>query len=212
MDAPLAIADFDGTLAHLDVDWPALKALLARTAELLDLAWDAGARLDENLGRIRHAGSEAQYRILCTQVARAEVQGFDPGRVNQPLVDLLAAREAPVSVFSANTHEALRQCLDHPCYQGIEPNIVGKEDVWNGKPDPEGLFRLCALSGVLPEEAVFIGDAPQDREAAAAAGMTFIEAPPFAGRPAQVVDHRAQRPSMPLPPKQPSPSDAGERR
>lgn len=205
MHAPLVIADFDGTLAHLDVDWSALKAQLARTAERLGLAWDAGARLDENLGRLRHTGSEVPYRVLCTRVARAEVQGFDPGRVNRPLVDLLAARESPLGVFSANTHEALRQCLDHPCFQGLAPALVGKEDVWNGKPDPEGLFRLCTLSGVLPEEAVFVGDAPQDRAAAAAAGMSFVEAPPFAGRPAQAVDCSPSRPSAALPLKQPSP-------
>jgi D-glycero-D-manno-heptose 1,7-bisphosphate phosphatase len=50
------------------------------------------------------------------------------------------------------------------------------------KPAPGMLLRLLGSTGVKPEEALFVGDAPCDAEAAARAGMRFAWAWDFFGR------------------------------
>lgn len=51
--------------------------------------------------------------------------------------------------------------------------IVTSHDIGAAKPDPSGLIAALARLGVAPEEAVFVGDADVDAEAARAAGMAF---------------------------------------
>ena len=52
--------------------------------------------------------------------------------------------------------------------------ILGVEDTIHHKPDPEPLVIMTEKLGILPQEAVYIGDSPTDLQAANAAGMKFI--------------------------------------
>jgi HAD superfamily hydrolase (TIGR01509 family) len=64
-----------------------------------------------------------------------------------------------------------------PQMQEIEKyfkTAIGFNDVQNHKPHPEPLLLAADRLGVLPEEVVYIGDMPSDREAARSAGMKFI--------------------------------------
>ena len=51
------------------------------------------------------------------------------------------------------------------------PVVIGLEDVTNAKPHPEGLLLALERLGAEPSKAVYIGDAPADIAAAAAAGV-----------------------------------------
>ncbi len=51
---------------------------------------------------------------------------------------------------------------------------VGVLDVERPKPDPGMLLECAARLGVVPAEAVYVGDQESDRRAAEAAGMPFI--------------------------------------
>jgi 2-phosphoglycolate phosphatase len=52
--------------------------------------------------------------------------------------------------------------------------VVAKDDVRNGKPDPEGLLAAAERLGVSPDRCVYVGDTPLDIAAAHAAGMRAV--------------------------------------
>jgi HAD superfamily hydrolase (TIGR01549 family) len=52
--------------------------------------------------------------------------------------------------------------------------IVTREDTEKHKPDPEPLLLACKKLRIKPEEAVYIGDALFDYQAAKSAGTSFI--------------------------------------
>jgi phosphoglycolate phosphatase len=51
---------------------------------------------------------------------------------------------------------------------------VGIHDVARPKPSPDMIDKCIAHFGIVPAEAVYVGDTPSDREAACAAGTHFI--------------------------------------
>ncbi len=172
-NTPLVLVDFDGTLARLAVPWATLKRCLAAEAARHDVPWDRGGGLDANLRRIRREYGEAVFAGLCRLVSEAEYAGFRPDRVNLGLLSLLQRRAAqPCALVSANTRQALTRICAEAGFR--PPLIVGKEDVQQGKPHPEGLLLACAHFGKVPAEALYIGDADHDARAAAAAGMRFV--------------------------------------
>lgn len=175
IDTPLLILDFDGTMARLAVDWNDLRARLARMARRDGFVWHPDEGLDVNLRRLRRTRGEALFGRLCTVVAEAERAGFAPASVHAPMLPVLRRRRGrPTAVVSSNTRRALTDLLRDPVWEGFAPFVVGKEDVRRGKPDPEGLLLACRRFGVAPGEAVFVGDAPSDRAAAAAVRMPFV--------------------------------------
>jgi len=172
---PLVVTDFDGTLATLSVDWAALRSRLALEARGLGVSWDLQRGLDANLRKIRRLEGEQPFKVLCGIVAEAEQAGFDTASVNTRLVERLRTRHGrPFAVFSANTRAALSKIMSHSVFSGLHPVIVGKEDVAEGKPDPEGLLQLCRRFGVAPGEALYLGDAPWDGAAARRAAVPFL--------------------------------------
>lgn len=52
--------------------------------------------------------------------------------------------------------------------------VVSSLDVQNAKPDPEQLFLILNRLGIEREKAIFIGDSPNDAQAAARAKVPFI--------------------------------------
>jgi len=52
--------------------------------------------------------------------------------------------------------------------------IVDRDETERHKPDPEPLLLACKRLNVLPEHAIYVGDAPADIHAARAAGMLSI--------------------------------------
>jgi len=52
--------------------------------------------------------------------------------------------------------------------------IVGREDVAQRKPHPEGILRCLAALDVAPSAALYVGDSPIDIEAGRAAGVVTV--------------------------------------
>ena len=52
--------------------------------------------------------------------------------------------------------------------------VVGGDDVPHAKPAPDMVLRACVLLGVLPSQAVVVGDSDFDRQAAAESRVRFI--------------------------------------
>ena len=54
--------------------------------------------------------------------------------------------------------------------------VIGFEDVRRHKPDPEGVNLALEALGILPAEALVVGDSPADMEAARRAGCRSCHA------------------------------------
>jgi HAD superfamily hydrolase (TIGR01549 family) len=52
--------------------------------------------------------------------------------------------------------------------------VVSCLDVAKPKPEPEGVFKILAATGVQPQETAYVGDAATDAEAAQRAGVHFV--------------------------------------
>lgn len=64
--------------------------------------------------------------------------------------------------------------------------VVGVRDVERPKPHPDMLLTCCERLGVRPQEALFVGDAVSDLEAARAAGAHFVALGEHAWAPQRV--------------------------
>ena len=51
--------------------------------------------------------------------------------------------------------------------------VLGKDEVSRGKPDPEGIFLLSEQLGVALDDIIYVGDSYTDQQAASAAGVDF---------------------------------------
>lgn len=94
---------------------------------------------------------------------------------------IFSADEAELLVSSAAAYIGTRHyrvCMFHP--KGKIKPYVG--DSWNRKPNPGMLESLMTELGFKPSETVMIGDWDSDRQAAAAAGVEYIDANTFFGR------------------------------
>ncbi len=170
--APLVIVDFDGTLVNLQTDWAALKVVLENKCRARGWPWTPGGRLDSNLREVRASHGESAFQDLCSIVSEAEVAGFSPFTVAEELVLTLAGRSPdPVAVVTNNTRSAVEQILRAPVFRNFHPRVIGKGDVYESKPSPQGLIQACRLFVAPPRATVFIGDSDVDRDAARAAGI-----------------------------------------
>lgn len=87
------------------------------------------------------------------------------------LLEMLAARYR-LAIFTGRLHEEAQLTLDR--FAGgirFDP-VIGSDDVREGKPAPEGLFRIAEVTG--SKRLWYVGDTVDDARAARAAGVPFI--------------------------------------
>lgn len=77
-----------------------------------------------------------------------------------------------LAVFTGRPHEEARMTLDRFA-QGLNFDpVIGAEDVANGKPAPDGLLRIAAVTRA--NRMWYVGDTVDDARSARAAGVPFI--------------------------------------
>jgi len=168
----LTIFDLDGTLAEM---WETelLPGVAERVAELdgpfavatnqAGVAWNAGK------GDPYPRPSEVGRRLVDVAEALPALQdalwlvSIGDERVSLP-PERWRALAAGVTQAAASLRVRTSSDLD-----------------WR-KPRPGMLLEACRTFGVSPADALFVGDRPEDTEAAAAAGMPFVYAIRFFGR------------------------------
>lgn len=79
-----------------------------------------------------------------------------------------------LAIVSSRRTISLHKLLLHHELNNYFLIVVGREDVQNHKPHPEGIEKALAAIEVKPSEAIFIGDAEQDVHAAKNAGMPCV--------------------------------------
>lgn len=121
----------------------------------------------------RYAGMRAQlldiYRARLSRETR-----FFPGV--QALLDELEQRALRWGIVT-NKPAALTQPLVEAFHLHTRAAcVVSGDSTPRRKPHPDQLLHACALSGVEPQTATYVGDAERDVEAAHSAGMRAVVA------------------------------------
>jgi FMN phosphatase YigB (HAD superfamily) len=95
-------------------------------------------------------------------------------------LDLLS-KLAPRVRLGAVTNTAVMsegdvRALLEPCgIAGLLEHIVTSSDVGVAKPDPTPLLVACTRFAIPPSKTVYVGNDPVDRQAAAAASLTYVD-------------------------------------
>ena len=156
------VADFDGTLTRLPVDWDFLRRRLG-VERVSDTWWACSA--------------EAWDAVTRAEVAAAAVS---------PLVEEAAALvgRAPrgFAVLTANSEHAVDRFLERfPELRATCRIVVGRETLGGPKTDPErferGLNLCAACLGSTPDRVDYLGDADYELALATALGAAAIPVP-----------------------------------
>lgn len=90
------------------------------------------------------------------------------------VLETLTARGLVTGIVTSGSRERVERELElHGLAEHLHERVYGCE-VSKKKPDPEGLLLCLDRLRVAPDEAVFVGDSPEDIEMARAAGVYSI--------------------------------------
>jgi HAD superfamily hydrolase (TIGR01509 family) len=160
------IFDLDGTLTVPVHDFPAIRSALGMSESDSDIL-----RFLSSLPSAEAASRHA--RLIEIEYGLADRTAVAPGAVR--LLDLLLRRDARVGILTRNTREIALHTLGLIGLQGYftADDILGRDEA-EPKPHPEGVEKLLAAWGNLPDEAVMVGDYLFDLQVGRAAGTATI--------------------------------------
>nr|MDO8088072.1 HAD family phosphatase [Candidatus Sigynarchaeum springense] len=86
----------------------------------------------------------------------------------------LKARGKKTCIASSSSNAAIASVIDGLGLSGLIDSFVGLDDIKNGKPDPEMIFKSCDRLGLAPARCIVVGDTEYDVKAGNAAGCFTI--------------------------------------
>jgi len=92
----------------------------------------------------------------------------------RPALRRLRRRGVRLGLVTASTRGVVEPGLQRLNLEGVFDACLYADDVRNGKPHPEALFRALDELAVSPDDAVYVGDTLTDLEMARAAGAPFV--------------------------------------
>lgn len=87
---------------------------------------------------------------------------------------IIAKKHAKLAVVTTKTSENSKILLKHLGVSEFFDVIIGRSDVTNAKPDPEGILKALDILKVKPENSFMIGDTILDASAAKNANCTAL--------------------------------------
>jgi HAD superfamily hydrolase (TIGR01509 family) len=155
------IFDLDGTLVDSGLDFDLMRREMGLPEkqpilEALDLL-EEGRRSECWAVLSRHEREGAERATLMPGVAE--------------LIELLTARGIHRAVFTRNGRQAALRTLER-LGLAFDP-VVAREDA-PAKPDPTGIWKVCAAWGLRPHEVAMVGDYLFDIEAGRRAGAHTV--------------------------------------
>ncbi|HXH72723.1 MAG TPA: HAD family hydrolase [Mariprofundaceae bacterium] len=92
----------------------------------------------------------------------------------EALLGRLKSLALPVAVVTSKSQSRAELQLAHLGWQHYFGTIIGMQDGRRQKPDPHTLEMACTELGIVPAEALMIGDGTADMQAARNAGMRAV--------------------------------------
>ena len=175
--ADLIISDFDGTIARLGCDWKKIRFFVQNRLEAAGISsGEPPGTFDSAMRVLRFKSGESEFQALCNELSVLELENFSESRIYRDVYRILLDRlPARLGVLSLNCRKTLETAFSIPALAKLEPVLIGKEDIREAKPNPEGITLLLKHFGVPSERTVYIGDSDVDAQAAASAKVRFIE-------------------------------------
>ncbi|MGH3116839.1 MAG: HAD family hydrolase [Streptomyces sp.] len=186
--AKCVLFDFDGPVCHLFRNRPTpaiaerLRALvldsrpesdwLPHTTDPLEILRAAFEQPD----LVESGVARDMERVLTEEEVKAAPGAF-PTAFADTLVRTLNATGRQLAVTTNNSPQAVERYLESRQTAELFAGQIhgrGGEGTLHLKPDPYCLLRALESTGTPAEEALMIGDAPRDLEAARAAGVAFL--------------------------------------
>jgi HAD superfamily phosphatase len=133
--------------------------------------WDVSARLIQDQGaRADYADVVARFQTLFLGDGEDGLIRRERWIARPGLLEALS-RRFRLAVFTGRPNAEARLTLAR--FAPVLPfdPVIGNEDVDHGKPAPDGLRKIAALTGA--ERMVYIGDTIDDARSAQAAGVPF---------------------------------------
>jgi phosphoglycolate phosphatase len=175
------VFDFDGTLAELHLDFPAMKRqILALAQEYFDCPLPAPSApalewLETVVSRLQEsdapAASELEKRSAAL-IKDIELDAAYRGALfpfTRSILQTLGQEGIKIAIITRNCEEAVRIVfpdLDRYC-----GGFLARDHVRRVKPDPDHLLRALETIAALPENALMVGDHPLDIQTGQRAGI-----------------------------------------
>jgi HAD superfamily hydrolase (TIGR01549 family) len=170
------VFDMDGTLVHQAIDFEAIRR---------EIGLPAGAPLLEAMDQLSPAERATAWAIL----DRHERAAADAAEVLPGVAEFLAwlgTRRVRRAVLTRNSRASAAAVLTRCGLTALFDPIVSRDDA-PYKPQPEGVWQICAAWGLAPAEVLVLGDYVHDIDAGRRAGtrtalLTHGRDWPFADR------------------------------
>jgi len=171
------IIDLDSTICDILIDWSrweiGLKNLFSKYENR-----ETGAITDENQDQNKYVALHGDKLLhdLTKFIEEYEYKyttGFAPIANTVKLIEEL--KDLDLYVWSANSETTIKKALAQLGIDKQFKHVVGRESIKMQKPDPEGFNIIHALNPTLDKSSyIFIGNAPNDSQAAINAGIEYI--------------------------------------
>lgn len=176
MPEPAALLfDLDGTLVDSEGfhsqalrnwfasrGWPASEELVAGFA---------GRRADEVMATEPGPWAGGDPEVLIHELL-AQSALLPPPQLADDAAELLTSTEIPLALVTSANLDWARTCLGDLLDRFVV--VVTRDEVSQGKPDPEPFSLACQLLGVAPADCVAVEDAPAGIASAVAAGIGLV--------------------------------------
>lgn len=159
----LLVFDFDGTIIDLQCNWERLKEklhLFCRDRYKFNIDFSS---LNNGIMKIMPKLQKEEQKILYSIIGRYELEGIKKSKPILSTIDFIKKyRHKKKAILSANTRKAIVNALESFKIKSYFNLIIGKDDVKNQKPHPEGLHLIMDYFKLRPSEIIFIGDKNSD--------------------------------------------------
>jgi phosphoglycolate phosphatase len=175
------VFDFDGTLAELHLDFPAMKRQIRALAqEYFDYplpvpSFPALEWLETLVGSLQTSDAPAAWELekrAAALIKDIELDAAYRGSLfpfTRSILQTLRQEGIKIAIITRNCEEAVRIVfpdLDRYC-----EGFLARDHVLRVKPDPDHLLRALETIAALPETALMVGDHPLDIQTGQRAGI-----------------------------------------
>ena len=171
-DLRVVVFDFDGTIVKLHVDWDALRKLLS-DKYLNDFGEEQTfSRITISLQKVVERRDPELIESYIRTIEKFERENVKKYTFFEDIVyfienfeELGLDYDLKLAIFSLNFRSTIFSILSKEDLLGKFQYIVGREDVVEWKPDPEGLFKILKKFHISNEQAIYVGDSEFDMKA-----------------------------------------------
>ena len=187
-NAKLVIFDLDGTLVesvdfHVKTFEEACRQMGIEVDEKLkeEFRKRVGKKFEEIASEILPSLSDEEVERLSKVKWELSEKLLEEIKPNERIIEFI--RNAPenyeFALFSSSSKKFVMKVLEKLGIKDRFRVVIGKENVREGKPSPEGILKILEKTGIGKENAMYVGDSEYDRQAAESAGIKFLHVKEF---------------------------------